>query len=93
MTTTITQTDALAPGLLLRLGDRENAERKALRLLVTGRVMVKRLDSRGVLADVRGDSGAVRTIVYERGSWSCSCPARSRCAHARAVQLVVDVGT
>jgi hypothetical protein len=82
-----------AVGVELRLHrhGRENAATKADRLLVSGAVTVKRLDDQGVLASVRGDSGAVRTFMYEAGLWSCDCEARSRCSHLRAVQKVVAV--
>jgi hypothetical protein len=86
----------LAPnsvGLEVRLGrvGRENASTKADRLLVAGAVMVRRLDDQGVLAYVRGDSGAVRTVIHEAGLWSCDCEAGTRCSHLRAVQKVVAV--
>lgn len=71
-----------------RLG-RENAATRALRLLIEARVMIKRIDDRGVLAEVRGDSGSLRTVTFEIDRWFCDCPARGeRCAHVRAVQLV-----
>lgn len=70
---------------------RENAPTRARRLLVEGRVHVKRVDRRGVLADVRGDSGEIRTVTYEHGLWACDCPARRSCAHVLAVQQVVVV--
>jgi uncharacterized Zn finger protein len=82
--------DPLAVGTELRLGRmfRENAPTRALRLLIEGRVMVQRVDDRGVLARVRGDSGAVRTVVREYDGWSCDCPAKGeKCAHVRAVML------
>ncbi len=81
----------LADGLLIRIGSREDAERRSVRLLATGRVMIRRLDDRGLLAHVRGDSGQVRTVIYGFCRWTCDCPARSRCAHVRAVQKVVAV--
>jgi uncharacterized Zn finger protein len=74
---------------------RENAATRARRLLVESRVMIYRVDERGVLADVRGDSGVLRRVVWDTyaGLWSCDCPARSeRCAHVRAVAAVVVVG-
>jgi hypothetical protein len=80
-----------ALGLELRVGrvSRENAATRALRLLLEGRVIVRRVDDRGILARVRGDSGHVRTVVCEFDQWSCDCPAKGeRCAHVMATQLV-----
>lgn len=83
-------TTTLENGLFLRVGSaRESAAQKAIRLLAQGRVQVRRVDGRGVLAEVRGDSGALRTVTYESGLWSCDCPARRDCSHVRAVQQVV----
>lgn len=82
--------DPLADGLLLRLGKRENAASKSYRYLVSGRVQVRRVDSKGVFAHVRGD-GYVWTVLCEHGFWSCDCPARSTCAHLLAVRTVVVV--
>lgn len=70
---------------------RENAATKAKRLLVESRVIIRRCDDRGVLASVRGDSGAIRTVVYEHGQWSCDCEARGRCSHILATASVVVV--
>lgn len=84
-----------AAGLEIRVGKvgRENARTKALRLLVEGRVMVLRLDSAGCLADVRGDSGVIRRVVFDShvGDWSCPCEARGRCSHILATAMVVAV--
>lgn len=82
--------DPLADGLLLRLGKRENAQSKSARYLVTGRVQIRRVDERGVLASVRGD-GHLWTVVQEHGLWACDCPARSTCSHLLAVRAVVVV--
>lgn len=71
---------------------REDAAAKARRLLVEGRVMVRRVDDRGCFAKVRGDSGFVRSVIWDAYAerWSCDCPARSeRCSHIRAVSSVV----
>jgi uncharacterized Zn finger protein len=71
---------------------RETAATRARRLLIEGRVMLQRIDDHGLLASVRGDSGAVRSVAFHLGQWSCDCPARGeRCAHVRAVQLVVAI--
>jgi hypothetical protein len=68
---------------------REDAQAKATRILLEGRLMVIRVDHSGVLALVRGDSASVCTVAYADGRWSCSCPALSHCSHATAVARVV----
>lgn len=90
----VTGLDPAAVGAEVRLGrtTRENAETKARRLLVEGRVMIRRLDERGALTDVRGDSGVLRRVIFDAFAelWSCDCPARSeKCAHVLAVAAVV----
>lgn len=89
-------TAGLAPaeiGTEIRIGrsGKENAATKSRRLLIESRVLIRRVDDRGVLAAVRGDSGAIRTVVYEGGHWSCDCEARGRCSHVLAVAAVVVV--
>ena len=84
-----------AAGLEIRVGKiaRENSRTKAARLLLEGRVMVLRVDSAGCLADVRGDSGQIRRVVFDSqgDDWSCPCPARGKCSHVLAVAMVVVV--
>lgn len=70
---------------------RENAKGKAGRLLLAGCVQVLRLDQRGCLAQVRGDTGFMRTVRFEHDRWTCDCPALSYCSHAIAVARVVVV--
>jgi uncharacterized Zn finger protein len=70
---------------------RENARTKARRLLVEGRIEIVRLDEQGCLALVRGDSGEIRSVRFERGAWTCDCPAPGYCSHAMACALVVVV--
>ena len=80
-----------APGRLT-YGSRENAQAKARRYLIEGRVMIRSVGPQGVRAHVRGQ-GHVYAVAYESGGgWSCTCPARTpRCCHVVAVQLVVAV--
>lgn len=66
---------------------RENADAKARRYLVEGRVVIRQVGAGYVNADVRGD-GAVWSVTYRRGGWYCPCPARGRCCHLLAVGLV-----
>ncbi len=72
---------------------RENADLKARRLLVEARLRILEAheDDGAVVAECRGDSGAMYKVGYdgERGWW-CSCPTLGpRCSHVRALQLVV----
>jgi uncharacterized Zn finger protein len=69
----------------------ENARAKGRRLLEEGRLTVERVDASGyVQATCRGDSAAVYHLGFDpgRGQWRCTCPARGRCAHLIALQLV-----
>lgn len=69
---------------------RESAADKAQRLLTEGRVTIRRVDDRGVMADVRGDSGVHSVLFDPRAEmWSCDCEARGRCSHIQAVTAVV----
>jgi hypothetical protein len=69
---------------------RESAYLKARRYLTEGRVIVTHLDQFGVSARVRGD-GAIWSVEYGAGVWTCTCPARSdQCSHCRAVRLVTS---
>lgn len=78
---------------LVRRAGRENRETKARCLLIEGRVGIRRVDARGVLADVRAAIASLRRVIYDAHSelWSCPCPARTRCSHVAAIQLVVIV--
>jgi uncharacterized Zn finger protein len=70
---------------------RENAAAKGRRYLTEGRVVVLRVSQGDVFARVRGD-GAIWQVGWSRNwGWSCTCPARGRCAHLLAVGLVVAV--
>jgi uncharacterized Zn finger protein len=66
---------------------RESAEAKGRRYLVEGRVVVEAVDPKRIVASVRGN-GAMHTVRYEPGGWSCDCPASGRCSHLVAVGLV-----
>jgi uncharacterized Zn finger protein len=69
---------------------RENARDRARRLLTERRVMVLHVNTKGVLAHVRGDSGEIREVRWDpRRGWSCTCPAIGFCAHGHAVASVV----
>ena len=69
---------------------RENAASKARRYLAEGRVVLVRVTDSTALARVRG-GGAVHTVSASPAFWSCSCPAKGRCAHELALGLVVAI--
>lgn len=65
---------------------------KAFRLLVEGKVRVTFVTGDIVHARVKGDHDTyfVDFGLSRSHRWSCSCPARVDCSHARAVQLVTS---
>jgi len=70
---------------------RENAETRGRRYLTEGRLVITRVDPKGIIATCRG-SGTVHDVTWFAGSgWNCTCPARSTCAHLWALQLVTAV--
>jgi uncharacterized Zn finger protein len=72
---------------------RESADVKGRRLLVEGRLIVDQVLGRKVIATCRGDSGEVYRLGYDtqKNEWRCTCPAKTRCSHLVALQLVVAV--
>jgi hypothetical protein len=73
---------------------RENAKEKGLRLLLTGRLRVTKVDGNQIEALCRGDSGEVyhlRHSTNEVPFWECSCPARTACSHLHALWAVTAV--
>lgn len=67
---------------------RENADVKGRRYLTQGRLILRYVDGPHVTAIARGD-GAIYQISHQPGQgWACTCPARSRCCHLIAAQLV-----
>lgn len=83
----------LSGGALLaqKVKGRENKRMKAIRLLVTGRLRVLRVDAGFISAECRGDSGEVYTLGWHEQHWMCSCPARTDCSHLNALWAVVAV--
>lgn len=67
---------------------REPVDAKARRYLTEGRLVVEHVGGGTVRARCRG-RGALYALGFDGAAWSCSCPARSRCAHLAALQLVV----
>lgn len=73
---------------------RENAKDKGLRLLTSGRLRVLKVDGRTIVAECRGDSGAVYSLGHDptrAPHWRCICPATAACSHLHALWLVVAV--
>jgi uncharacterized Zn finger protein len=71
---------------------RENAESKARRYLVEGRLEVQQVGGGDVSARCLGDEGDVYLVRWDgqRRSWRCNCPAyRPRCADVLALARVV----
>ncbi len=68
---------------------RENAEAKGRRYIVEGRLRILMVKGGRAFAECRGN-GAVYHPCYIGNRWRCDCPARTRCAHLVALQLVVD---
>jgi uncharacterized Zn finger protein len=78
---------------------RGSAEEKGRKLLAEGRLTVRFRSSEEngslaavfpIVAECRGDSGVVYTLGFDTRSheWHCTCPARGRCSHLVALQLV-----
>lgn len=68
---------------------RESAHDRGRRLLVEGRLILDYVDGSDIRATCRGDSGEIHRLGHSGGTWWCTCPARTRCAHTVALQLVV----
>jgi hypothetical protein len=71
---------------------REAIAAKAHRLLAEHRLRVTRLDGVHVQADVIGDHGDYQ-LQHLNGVWTCTCPARKRCAHLYALELIATPRT
>lgn len=69
---------------------REDAQTKGRRYLTEGRLRVLYAREGSFRAFCRGQ-GAEYRVICEAGRWSCSCPAKTRCAHLVAAQLVYSV--
>lgn len=72
---------------------RGDARHKAMRLLISGRLRVLRVEGRLVVAECRGDSGGTYKLGHDpkRNQWRCTCPARTDCSHLRALWAVVSL--
>lgn len=69
---------------------RENVDAKGRRYLVEGRLVVTSITADTVTARCRGN-GTSYHLGHDPRGWWCSCPARSRCCHLAALELVTDV--
>lgn len=67
---------------------RETIEEKASRYLVEGRLTIELVAPDEIRATCAG--GQRYELGLEAGAWWCSCPARTRCAHLAALELVTD---
>ena len=91
-----TNVEVLSAGEMLakRVTKRENAKDKGRRLLVTGRLRVVKVDGALIIAECRGDSGAIYHLGHEpeaRKPWRCTCPAVGPCSHLSALWAVTAV--
>lgn len=78
-----------------------NADEKAQKILIEGRLLVERVDPRSglIVASCRGFSGAIYKLGFDptmppksTRAWRCTCTASAtfsrRCSHLRALMLV-----
>lgn len=77
---------------------RESANDKGRRLLVEGRLLVRRvdLDLGLIIAECRGDSGEVYYLGRDptNGQWRCTCrEMKGKCSHLVALHLVTATST
>jgi hypothetical protein len=67
----------------------EDAITRGRRLVAEGRLIVSYVSGRSITAVCRGDSGQIHRLGYDPGrQWWCACPAKTKCAHVHALQLV-----
>jgi uncharacterized Zn finger protein len=74
------------------ISSRESAQTKGRRYLLEGRLKLKHVSDRLIVANCRGDQGDVYALGWDpdRNEWACTCPARGHCAHLVALTLVVE---
>lgn len=87
MVTRARQIDPLADGLLLRIGRRENVEQKGRRYIIEGRLRVTWIDHHRIEATCRGSDATYR-LGHDSAGPYCGCPAKGRCCHLVALNLV-----
>ncbi len=68
---------------------RESTDEKAARLLTSGnlKVIERTIGPSSIRALCRGDHDTY-ALGWDGERWHCSCPARTDCAHLRALWLV-----
>jgi uncharacterized Zn finger protein len=73
-----------------RVLSRESAATKGRRYLTEGRLNIEHVGDGRIVASCRGDLGDVYRLGYDpaKQEWRCTCPARQRCSHLVALQLV-----
>jgi uncharacterized Zn finger protein len=67
---------------------RESVEAKGRRYLVEGRLMITAVARDQASATIRGNGHLYRVGHSPADGWWCTCPAKTRCAHIVALQLV-----
>lgn len=69
----------------------ETVADKGRRLLVDGRLRVKRVEGPLVVAECRGDTGKIYALGFDPRSseWRCTCAATRQCSHLYALKLVI----
>jgi hypothetical protein len=67
---------------------REDVGQKAVRYLRERRIRIDRVDGDRVFARAKGERGDVYQLVVGGGRSRCTCPARVRCCHIAALELV-----
>lgn len=72
---------------------RENVKEKGNRLLLEGRLRIVKVEGNLVIAECRGDSGAIYALGFDprNRQWRCTCPAKTACSHLIALQRVTVV--
>lgn len=72
---------------------RENVREKGARLLTSGRLRVVKVEGNLIVAECKGDSGAIYKLGHDprKMQYRCTCPAVGPCSHLFALQSVVAV--
>ncbi len=72
---------------------RNDKRHKAMRLLVQGRLRVRRVEGELVVAECHGESGTIYKLGFDprNRQWRCQCEARTDCSHLHALWAVVSL--
>jgi len=68
---------------------REAVDEKGRRYLTEGRLRVHTARPGAIVAECRGNGQVYQLGWSAQAGWMCECPARGRCAHLVALELVV----